>query len=119
MRASRGEIKIYEILEESGLKFQEEYEFPDLVSENRVPLKFDFAVFDDDGNVDFLIEYQGKQHYQAVSKFGGDNGFRRQRFHDNKKRAYCAEHNIPLVEIPYTEEYYITYDYIMKKAGYC
>ena len=24
---------------------------------------FDFAVFDDDGGIDFLIEYQGIQHY--------------------------------------------------------
>jgi hypothetical protein len=36
--------------------------------------RFDFAIFDDDGNLDFLIEYQGKQHYQAVSKFGGNRG---------------------------------------------
>ena len=32
MRASRGEIKIQEILKASGLSFAEEYSFPDLVS---------------------------------------------------------------------------------------
>jgi hypothetical protein len=78
MRASRGEIKIYEILTEAGLPFEEEYIFPGLRSENGRPLRFDFAVFDDDGNIDFLIEYQGKQHYEATSKFGGAKGLYQQ-----------------------------------------
>lgn len=60
MRASRGEIRIAEILLASGLNFKEEYIFPDLRSSNGKPLRFDFAVFDDDGNVDFLIEFQGR-----------------------------------------------------------
>jgi hypothetical protein len=59
MKASRGEIKICDILTESGLSFAEEYSFSDLVSISKVPLRFDFAVFDDDGEIDFLIEYQG------------------------------------------------------------
>ena len=54
MRASRGEIKIEEILQAAELPFKEEYIFPDLRSENGKPLRFDFAVFDDDGNIDFL-----------------------------------------------------------------
>ena len=60
MDASRGEIKIREILEDAGLNFKMEYIFPDLKSSNNKPLRFDFAVFDDDNNIDFLIEYQGK-----------------------------------------------------------
>ena len=47
MRASRGEIKIEDILRASGLNFEEEYSFPDLISTNGRPLRFDFAVFDD------------------------------------------------------------------------
>ena len=64
MRASRAEIKIEEILTKAELPFKMEYIFPGLNSENGRPLRFDFAVFDDDGNIDFLIEYQGKQHYE-------------------------------------------------------
>ena len=74
MRASRGEIKIYEILSQSDFKFVEEYSIEGLNSPNGKPLRFDFAVFDDDGNLDFLIEYQGRQHYEASSKFGGKRG---------------------------------------------
>ena len=57
MKASRGEIKIYEILRDAELNFQEEYSIAGLTSPNGRPLRFDFAVFDDDGNLDFLIEY--------------------------------------------------------------
>jgi hypothetical protein len=59
LRASRGEIKIEEILSEAGLNFEEEYSFKNLTSASGTPLRFDFCVFDDDGNIDFLIEFQG------------------------------------------------------------
>lgn len=65
MLSSRGEVKIHDILTEAGFNFKEEYIIPGLNSDNGRPLRFDFAVFDDDGNLDFLIEYQGKQHYEA------------------------------------------------------
>jgi hypothetical protein len=57
MMSSRGEIRIHEILEEAGLNFKEEYIFPDLKSSNGKPLRFDFVVFDDDGYIDFIIEF--------------------------------------------------------------
>ena len=113
MRASRGEITIEEILKEAGLNFKEEYQFPDLISSTGRPLRFDFAVFDDNDNLDFLIEYQGIQHYEPKSKFGGDSGLRKQQFNDMKKREYCRKHNIILVAIPYTDEGRLSYDYIM------
>lgn len=118
MKASRGEIRIHEILEEAGLNYKEEYIFPDLRSPNGRPLRFDFVVFDDDGVIDFIIEYQGKQHYEASQKFGGKKGLYQQQYNDNQKRRFCALHDFTLIEIPYTEEHLITYDYIMKRAGY-
>lgn len=118
MRASRAEIKIEEILTAANLNFQMEYIFPDLNSENGRPLRFDFVIFDDDGNIDFIIEYQGRQHYEASSKFGGKRGLYQQQHNDNKKRRFCALRDIKLIEIPYTEENLINYDYIMHKAGY-
>jgi len=118
MRSSRGEIKIEKILEQNEINFQEEYSFDGLNSSNGIPLRFDFCVFDDEGNIDFLIEYQGRQHYEAVAKFGGKKGLYQQQFNDNKKRRFCALNGITLIEIPYTKENLISYDYIMKKAGY-
>ena len=118
MKSSRGEIKIHEILEKEGVNFVEEYEFPGLKAPSGRPLRFDFAILDDEGNLDFLIEYQGKQHYEAVSKFGGTRGLYQQKYNDNQKRRFCARHGITLIEIPYTDENLITYDYIFSRAGY-
>ncbi len=118
MRASRGEIKIEEVLSMAGLSFKEEYIFPDLLGHSGHPLRFDFAVFDDNGDLDFLIEYQGIQHYEAKSKFGGYSGLRKQQYNDMRKREYCKVHDIPLILIPYWDEGKINYDYIMKRAGY-
>lgn len=118
MLDSRGEIKIHEILTEAGFTFKEEYIFPGLNSENGRPLRFDFVIFDDDGKIDFIIEYQGRQHYEASPKFGGKRGLYQQQHNDNKKRRFCALQGINLIEIPYTEENLIDYDYIMERAGY-
>lgn len=118
MRASRGEIKIEEILTQAGLLFKPEYIFPDLVSSSGRPLRFDFAVFDDNEDLDFLIEYQGIQHYEAKSKFGGYAALRKQQYNDMKKREYCKKHGLNLIAIPYWDEGRINYDYIMRAAGY-
>ena len=118
MKSSRGEIKICDILDAAGLVYQEEYSFSDLVSSSGRPLRFDFAVFDDDGNIDFLIEYQGEQHYTPKSKFGGSKALYRQKYNDSQKRIYCQKHGYTLVTIPYWDEYIMDYDYIMKLAGY-
>lgn len=118
MLSSNLEIRIHQILAEYGIPFAEEYEFDDLVSTSGRKLRFDFCCFDDDGNIDFLIEAQGQQHYKAVSKFGGAKGLHRQKFNDSLKRAYCLKHNYNLVVIPYWDEKRVNYDYIMRAAGY-
>ena len=118
MRASYGQIKIEDILNQAGLPFEEEYSFKNLISSSGHPLRFDFAVFDDDGDIDFLIEFQGIQHYKPKDKFGGITGLKKQQYYDMLKREYCKKHNIKLVIIPYWDEEIINYDYIMKLAGY-
>lgn len=118
MRASRGEIKIEEILRFAGIPFQQEYTFPDLLSNGGRPLRFDFAVFNDNQELEFLIEFQGIQHYEPKSKFGGISGLRKQQYNDMRKREYCKKHNIKLVIIPYWDEGRMDYDYIMNLADY-
>ena len=118
MRQSKGEKKIYSILVSHKIPFIEEYEFPDLMSTSGRRLRFDFAVFNDQKELLFLIEYQGKQHYQSVEYFGGNSAIQRQRYNDSLKRAYCIKNKIKVVYIPYWDEDKISYDYIMKAAGY-
>ena len=118
MLDSKGEIKIHNVLTAANLSFREEYEFPDLKGHMNVPLRFDFCVFKDNGDVWFLIEFNGEQHYHPVARFGGQKTFNRQRENDIKKRRYCLEHDLKLITIPYYEEDKISFNYIMQAAGY-
>ena len=116
MRSSRAEIKIEDILRDAGLNFKEEYSFPDLIGQAGHALRFDFAVFDDNDELEFLIQYQGIQHYKAKSIYGGMSGLRKQQYYDMLKREYCKKHEIKLILIPYWDENQISYDYIMNLA---
>lgn len=118
MLSSSGEVKIHNILSDYDVPFEEEYEFDDLIASSGRHLRFDFAVFAEDGTLDFLIEFNGRQHYNSVSKFGGQRGVNRQQYNDIQKRKYCLDHDIKLITIPYYDENKITYDYIMRAAGY-
>lgn len=116
MLASNMEKRVHGILTVNGVPFKEEYTFPNLTTKKGVPLRFDFAVFDDDGGLWFLIETQGIQHYKPIRRFGGQNGLSKQKYNDARKRAYCRKNGITLVEIPYTDEERISYEYIIGKA---
>lgn len=118
MEDSRMEERIHDILTFADVPFREEFTFPDLVASSGRPLRFDFAVFDDSGELDFLIEANGVQHYKPVTKFGGSSGLRRQRYNDSQKKSYCAKNNITLVTVPYWDEGKVSYEYIMQAAGH-
>lgn len=69
------------------------------------PLPFDFAVFTDTSQKkpEYLIEYDGIQHFEPVEYFGGQKQFERQQLHDKIKDDYCKEQGIKLIRIPYWE----------------
>ena len=100
MLSSSGEVKIHNLLSDNNIPFEEEYEFDDLISSSARHLRFDFAIFDDEHNLECLLEFQGRQHYQATGKFGGQRGLSRQRYNDNLKRQYCLKHHYKLISIP-------------------
>jgi len=47
------------------------------------------------------IEYNGKQHYEAIEFFGGQAGFEYQLQRDQKKRQKCLDNNCILFELKY------------------
>lgn len=118
MQSSKLECRIHDVLAAADIPFSEEYSFPDLQGVSGKLLRFDFCIFDDNGDIDYLIEAQGEQHYHAVQRFGGERGLKRQQYNDDLKRRYCMQHNIRLVTIPYFDADKINYEYIMKKVGY-
>jgi hypothetical protein len=114
---SRGEIKVMEILQNAGLLFEQQYIFPDLTASNGTPLRFDFAVFDDDGELDFLIEYNGEQHYTAIAAYGGGKKLAQQKHNDAAKIRYCGKHGYRLIIIPYYDYEKMNLEYIFEAAG--
>jgi hypothetical protein len=66
---SAGEVKIAQILQENDISFLEQYSFSDLCGKNNNKLRYDFAILDENGNPNRLIEFDGEQHYDSSSKF--------------------------------------------------
>lgn len=52
-------------------------------------------------DIKLAIEYQGQQHYEAVSLFGGELGFEATKARDERKRILLDSNEIPLLEWPY------------------
>lgn len=96
---SAGERYILSILDEMKIEYSKQYTFPDCKYKN--PLKYDFAIFNNHKLL-YLIEYNGKQHYEPIEFFGGQLGFEERRVRDEIKKQYCQSNNIPLLILPYT-----------------
>lgn len=99
---SPGETKIADILLKSGIDFKQQFTFEDLHGVGGNKLRFDFAIYQD-GVLSHLVEMQGVQHYYNVFNIDSDK-YNKQLERDKKKREYCAEHDIPLIEIKYDED---------------
>lgn len=96
---SFGESYVKSILEENGVDFKTQYTFDDCKYVST--LFFDFGILNN-GELIGLIEYDGRQHFEPIDFFGGEEGFKKSQARDNVKNKYCQLHNIPLLRLPYT-----------------
>lgn len=97
---SKGEKSISTWLKNNNIPYQAQYRFNNCKYKNTLP--FDFAVFND-GKLETLIEYDGKQHFEPVAMFGGEKEFKARQLKDGIKNRYCEKNNIRLIRIPYTQ----------------
>lgn len=96
---SNYEEKIISLLQKSKYRFEREKRFSDL---KKGRYRFDFEVYVDGAPV--LLEVQGEQHTQHVSKFYNTRAdFEKAKERDRCKISYCLAHNIPIYIIPYWE----------------
>lgn len=95
---SHGERCVRLWLDNLGVSYVREKTFDDC--RNIKPLPFDFYLPD----YNICIEYQGRQHYEPVDYFGGEEQFKAQQHNDNIKKEYCDSNNIKLLCIPYYED---------------
>lgn len=96
---SVGERNVRRYLQSKNIKFTQEYRIEDK------------KYFDTYVRVDFflpelntMIEFQGEQHYGIQNKAitYGSRKWQSQKKRDNHLRRYAADHNIRLIEVPYT-----------------
>lgn len=95
---SKGEQSIRWHLDNKDVIFEREYSFEGLVGVGGGLLRFDFAVFSDNNDLEFLIEYDGEFHFK---KFYEEQNFEELQIHDERKNQYCKDNRIPLLRIPY------------------
>jgi hypothetical protein len=98
-KESKGEKRVRDFLQERRVDIKQQYRIEDC--KNVVPLRFDFGILDASENLICLIEYDGRQHFEAINYWGGEESFKYTQNNDNIKNTYCKENNIPLIRIPY------------------
>lgn len=93
--SSSGETFIINWLNKNNINYIFQKRFDDCRDIN--PLPFDFYLPD----LNKCIEYDGKQHYEPIKTWGGQEELEYIRKHDEIKNKYCKENNITLLRIPY------------------
>src|SRR5699024_9024237 len=97
---SKGERRIREFLLMNNVNYKEKYIFDDC--KMKLPLRFDFAIFKHDELIT-LIEYDGRQHFEAEEFYGGKKALKLYKKRDEIKNKYCSDNKLNLLRIPYTE----------------
>ena len=100
LKESYGEHRIAELLTLHNIPFEKEKSFetcrfPD---SNRLA-RFDFYV-----NNNYLIEFDGAQHFFSDNyKWNTKEKLAKTKEHDQFKNQWCKNNHIPLIRIPYTQ----------------
>ena len=109
---SQGEKQINEILTKHNIFFIQQHWFNDCRYPSNHPARFDFFV-----NNNYIIEFDGEQHYIPVEQWGGEEHLKYTQEHDIIKNEYCKKNNIPLIRIPYTELNKITLEMLQPETS--
>ena len=100
-RESKPIKKIKSLLDINEISYEEEIFFTDCIFKDTGC----FGYFDLMINNQYLIEYDGEQHFKIVQFWGGETGYQKRHKHDLAKNKYCFDNNIPLIRIPFDAKY--------------
>ena len=96
---SRGEEKIAKILSQFRIPFVQQKTFESCrFKDTLAKAKFDFFV---DNN--YIIEFDGVQHFKSGEGWNTIEHFEKTKEHDKYKNQWCKENNIPIIRIPYNK----------------
>ena len=97
-KESYGETKIRLLLEEHQIPYEKEKTFENCINpETNKRYRFDFFI-----NNEYIVEFDGEQHFKPIEYFGGQEYFETCQARDKRKNEYCKQNNIPIIRIPYT-----------------
>ncbi len=99
-KESKGEKTISKLLEGCRIEHKSQYRIKEC--RNIKPLPFDFAIFDK-GKLEFLIEYDGEQHFRHSKIFGDEGRYFRTISNDIIKDEFCKTEKIKLLRIRYDQ----------------
>ena len=119
---SKGNSKIEQILKEFNILYQKEVTFSNLVNpETNAFLRYDFGIFSKEGKIDYLIEYDGIQHFLTEgSGFYSKEILENMKKHDAIKTEFCLTNHIPLIRIPYTHFQELSIqDLLIESSSFC
>jgi|TARA_B110000971_G_C19989794_1_gene491374 hypothetical protein len=96
--ASGGENKIRLFLIKNNIHYINEWKDHDCKHHNL--LRFDFYLPD----LNYIIEYDGKQHFMPISFFGGVESLKQTKIRDKIKNNWAKKNKIKLIRIKYDNE---------------
>lgn len=99
---SRGEQKITQLLMENHINYKSQYTFNDFkYKDTSGNPRYDFGILNEHNVLQYLIEYDGIQHFEQLGGWNNKESFDIRHSHDVQKSEYCVLNNIPLIRIPY------------------
>ena len=99
-KISRGEKEIIRILDKHHICYIHDEQIDNLKGCGGKKLRFDFQILGND--TPLLIEFDGRQHFHPISRFGGEEAFKNQKINDEIKNKHCNDNNYHLLRIKYT-----------------
>lgn len=113
---SKGEYKIYTLLESLNVYFIPQYLFDDCRNpKTNKKMRFDFYLPD----YNCCIEYDGISHYKPneYGSWNTEKSVKDTQYRDKVKDDYCSAHNIKMIRIPYWDYDILDKDYLLTKIS--
>lgn len=92
-KQSRAELFLYNSFEKENIKFERQFSFDWMKTSLYGKLSYDFYL----PHYNLAIECQGRQHFESVTAFGGEEEFKKVAERDKKKKELSKEHGVNLI----------------------
>jgi len=94
---SKGEKQISKFLDKYNILYERQKKFHNC--RNVFELPFDFYI----PSIRTIIEFDGKQHFEPITHFGGLESYEKLKINDKIKNDYCEENYINIIRIRYDQ----------------